>query len=361
MTVQARIAVLPPGTHELDLREVELPAPAPHEVIVAQRAFGVCHSQLDRIYDLSRRSPMLLGHESIGTVVEVGTEVDYVGPGDEVLTTWIPRTPLAGRPPIPSRVGFPDGSIASTHNTFTWGTHAVVDEQWLVKAPAGTSSDLGSVIGCALMTGAGAVLNSAELREGHAVAVWGTGGVGLCAIAAAAALRGLTPIVAVDVDDEKLALARRFGATEVVNAKETDAVEAVRALTPHEDGTRGADRVLDCTGIGANVAVSLAAVRPGIRGAGIRGGAVVLVGIPRAPFELNSMDLLNGEKGLLGCVGGGCDPERDFATFAAWTRDGLFDPGALVTDRYALDDLDRAVDDLHHGRVRGRAVVELPA
>jgi len=85
----------------------------------------------------------------------------------------------------------------------------------------------------------------------------------------------------------------------------------------------------------------------------------VLVGIPRVPFELSAFDLLNGEKQLVGCVGGSCDPERDFAIFAGWVRDGSFDPGALVTDRYSLDDLNTAVDDLHHGRVRGRAVVEL--
>lgn len=358
MSVDALIAVLPPGQEELELREVRIDAPGPYEVVVRQRAFGVCHSQLDRIFDTSRTASMLLGHESIGTVVEVGPEVTYVAPGDEVLTTWIPRTPLLGRAPVPSRVVFPGGDEASTHNTFTWGTHAVVDEQWLVKAPAGTSPDLGAIIGCALMTGAGAVLNSADVQRGQAVAVWGTGGVGLCALSAAV-VRGASPIVAVDVDDDKLELARRFGATELVNARTTDAVAAVRELTPHDDGTRGADYVFDCTGIGANLPVSLAAVRPGIRGAGIPGGADVMVGIPRARFELSAFDLLDGEKSLVGCVGGSTDPERDFPTYIEWTRDGRFDPSALVTDRYPLAELNAAVDDLHHGRVRGRAVVEV--
>jgi S-(hydroxymethyl)glutathione dehydrogenase/alcohol dehydrogenase len=358
MATDARIAVLPPGQETLELREVTLDSLGPYEVVVAQRAFGVCHSQLDRIYDPSRTATMLLGHESIGTVVEVGPEVDYVAPGDEVLTTWIPRTPLLGRPPVPSRVAFAGGDEASTHNTFTWGTHAVVDEQWLVKAPAGTSLDLGAIIGCALMTGAGAVLNTADVQRGQAVAVWGTGGVGLCAISAAVA-RGAAPVIAVDVDDDKLKLAQQFGATELVNARATDAVAAVRDLTPHSDGTRGADYVFDCTGIGSNIPVSLAATRPGVRGAGIRGGADVMVGIPRASFELSAFDLLNGEKSLLGCVGGSCEPVRDFPTFMEWTRDGRFDPSALVTDRYPLEQLNTAVDDLHHGRVRGRAVVEV--
>ena len=96
-------------------------------------------------------------------------------------------------------MAFPDGDEASTHNTFTWGTHAVVDEQWVVKAPAGTASDLGAVIGCALMTGAGAVMNTAAVRAGQSVVVWGTGGVGLCALAGAAIL-GAAPVIAVDID-----------------------------------------------------------------------------------------------------------------------------------------------------------------
>ncbi|MEV4033612.1 zinc-binding dehydrogenase [Streptomyces umbrinus] len=358
MTVDARIAVLPAGQEQLELRDVTLDVLGPHEVIVRQRAFGVCHSQLDRIFDPNRTSSMLLGHESIGTVVEVGADVGYVRPGDEVLTTWIPRTPLAGRRPVPSRIVFPDGDEARTHNTFTWGTHAVVDEQWVVKAPQGTPLDLGSIIGCALMTGAGAVMNTAEVQPGQSVAVWGAGGVGLCAIAGASIL-GASRVIAVDIDADKLQLAKQFGATDVVDARAGDPVEAVRALTPHRDGTRGVDFSFDCTGLGKNIPVSLAAVRPGIRGSGIRGGADVLVGIPRVPFELDAMDLLTGEKRLVGCVGGSCDPLRDFPTFVDWVRDGRFDPSALVTDRYSLDQLNTAVDDLRHGRVRGRAVVEL--
>jgi S-(hydroxymethyl)glutathione dehydrogenase / alcohol dehydrogenase len=359
MAVEAKIAVLPVGDQTLQFRHARL-EPGPFEVVVKQTSFGVCHSQLDRVYSSTpHETALVLGHESVGTVAAVGPDVDYVGVGDPVFTTWIPRSPLDGRAPRPSRVVFPDGSEARTHNTFTWGTHAMLDEQYVVKAPADVPADLGTVIGCALMTGAGSVLNSADVQAGQTVAVWGAGGVGLCAVAAAA-IRGAAAIIAIDIDDDKLALARRFGATALVNAKEADPAKAVRDLTAHPDGTRGADVCLDCTGLGANIPVSLAAVRPGIRGSGRRGGVNVLVGIPRVPFELHAMDLINGEKALLGCVGGGCDLERDFATFVGWTRDSRFDPTALVTNRYPLADLNTAVDDLHHGRVLGRAVIELP-
>ncbi|XVV10188.1 zinc-binding dehydrogenase [Actinoplanes sp. CA-131856] len=357
MAVPARIAVLAPDRQILDLHEVNLQA-GPYEVVVEQRAFGVCHSQLDRIFDPGRSTPMVLGHESVGVVVAAGDRVTYVRPGDDVVITWIPRTPLLGRPPDPTFVVLADGARATTHNTFTWGTHALVDEQYVVKAAPGLSRDLGAVIGCALMTGAGAVMNTAGVVAGQSVAVWGTGGVGLCAVAAASIL-GADPVIAVDIDDDKLKLARRFGATAVINAATGDPVTAIRELTAHADGTCGVDVALDCTGRGANIPISLAAVRPGIRGAGIRGGADILVGIPRTPFPLDSFDLLNGEKSLVGCVGGSCDPARDFTTFTEWSSSGQFDAAALVTDRYTLEQLNTAVDDLHAGRVGGRAVVEL--
>jgi Zn-dependent alcohol dehydrogenase len=358
MAVQARIAVLPPGQQGLELREAVLEA-GPYEVIVEQRAFGVCHSQLDRIYTGGRTESMVLGHESIGTVVEVGERVDYVQVGDEVFTTWIPRNPLAGRVPVPPTVVFPDGDVGRTHNTFTWGTHALADEQYVAKAPSDASPDLGAIIGCALMTGAGAVLNSVRVQPGQTVAVWGAGGVGLCAIAAAANVHAAA-VIAVDIDEDKLKLAQRFGATHLINAKHSDPVATIRQLTPHEDGTAGVDYGFDCTGLGKNIPVSLSAVRPGIRGSGIRGGSDVLVGIPRVPFELDSMDLLGGEKSLIGCVGGSSAPARDFEVFVEWSRTGRFDPSALVTNRYSLNELNLAVSDLHHGRVRGRAVIELP-
>jgi Zn-dependent alcohol dehydrogenase len=358
MSVDAQVAVLQPGTHILELREVKLGDPAPHEVLVEQHSFGVCHSQLDRIFDPSRRAPMLLGHESIGTVVAVGASVTYVEPGDQVFTTWMPRTPLNGRPPVAATLPLSDGQVATALNAYTWGTHAVVDEQYLIKVEGEVNQDLGSVVGCAVMTGAGAVLNSAPVRLGQSVAIWGAGGVGLCAVAGAR-ISGAAQIIAVDVNGEKLSLARKFGATDTVNARATDPVKAIRSLSPRDDGTAGVDISFDCTGIGSNVAVSLAAVRPGVRGTGLRGGVNVLVGIPREPFQLDSFDLLNGEKTLAGSVGGGCRPERDFRTFIEWTRDGRFDPSLLVTDRFGLDAINEAVDALHHGRVGGRAVVEL--
>jgi Zn-dependent alcohol dehydrogenase len=250
-----------------------------------------------------------------------------------------------------------NGTHAVTHNTFTWATHVVLDEQHVVKAPEGTPDMLGSIIGCAVMTGAGAVLNLVRRGPGQlSVAVWGAGGVGLSAVAAARNL-GAHPVIAVDVDDTKLRLAREFGAGELVNAAKVDPVARVRELTRSDRGFEGADYVFECTGRPECVRLSVAAARGGIPGLE-HGGSAVVVGAPQRPVELDGMDILYGQKRLVGCLGGGCVPDRDFPTFVDWTRDGRLDLDALVTDRYPLDGVNDAVADLRAGRIRGRAILE---
>jgi Zn-dependent alcohol dehydrogenase len=353
MSVQARVAVLPPGQDSLELQTVELPDPGPWEVVIEQKAFGICHSQLD-VIDRQRTEPLVIGHESTGVVTATGGEVTHVQAGDEVLLTWIPRSPDLNRKPGASRVPLSDGRVAVTHNVFAWATHVLADEQYVVRAPDGVPADLSSIIGCAIMTGSGSVLNTAGDVAGRSVAVWGVGGVGLAAVAAARAL-GASRVIAVDINDKKLEVARAMGADQLVNALSSDAVAAVRALT--KDGS-GVDFALDCTGRGDNIEKSLAAVRPGVSGRN-RGGTLVLVGAPRAPFEFSAMQLLQGQKGMLGSLGGDCLPERDFPVFSEWFRAGQLDLHALVTNRYSLDQVNDGVDDLRAGRVIGRAIVEL--
>jgi S-(hydroxymethyl)glutathione dehydrogenase / alcohol dehydrogenase len=353
MSVQASVAVLPPGQDTLELETVELPGPGPWEVAIKQKAFGICHSQLD-VIDRRRTEPLVIGHESTGVVTATGSEVTHVRAGDEVLLTWIPRSPELSRKPGASRVPLPDGRVAVTHNVFAWATHVLADEQYVVRAPDGVPADLASIIGCAIMTGSGSVLNTAGDVAGRSVAVWGVGGVGLAAVASAHAL-GASPVIAVDINDEKLDVARAMGADQLVNALSVDAAVEVRALT--KEGS-GVDYSFDCTGRGDNVQKSLAAVRPGVPGRN-RGGTLVLVGAPRAPFEFNGMELLAGQKGMLGTLGGDCLPERDFPVFAQWFRAGQLDLDALVTNRYSLDQVNHAVDDLRTGKVLGRAIVEL--
>jgi Zn-dependent alcohol dehydrogenase len=364
MPTAARVVVLPAEPGPLQIQDVLLPDPGPHQVVVRQHATGVCHSQLHQMHR-PRTAPVVLGHESTGVVLAAGAEVTHVTEGDEVLVTWVPRTVEPGdRAPAGVRLDLADGSVAATGNVFTWADHTIADERYVVKAPPGTPKDLGSVIGCAVMTGAGAVLHTAPVQPGDSVAVFGVGGVGLSAVAAAA-VAGADPVIAVDLSDEKLAMAARFGATELVNGSQGDAVEAVRALT-RRPGIRdmggqevsGVDFAFDCIGVPSTMAQILAAVRPGAFGYQ-RGGTAVLVGVPQTTLELDTRDLLIHEKRYIGSIGGSCSPDRDFPTLVQWHRDGRLDLAALVTERFTLDQINEATTALDEGRISGRAILEL--
>jgi S-(hydroxymethyl)glutathione dehydrogenase / alcohol dehydrogenase len=308
---------------------------------VEQRAIGICHSQLDHIAHADSTKPLVLGHESAGVVIAIGEGVEHLGAGDDVVLTWLPRS--RERPPRPVRLTLANGQAVVTRNIYTWATHALADEQYVVKAPAGLSADLASIIGCAIMTGAGAVINCAKVQAGCSAAIWGTGGVGLAAVAAARNT-GATPIIAVDIDEVKLQLAKRVGADHLVNATHADPVTELRRLTSTGDGLAGVAYSIDCTGQAGNLPKAVAAVRPGLPG-GRPGGTAVLVGAIRGSFELPGMELINGQKRLAGCLGGACLPDRDFPVFFDWFGSGRLDLAALVTDRYSLDQVSQGVDD----------------
>ena len=359
MPISARVAVLPPGQQTLEIKDVTFDDPGPYQVIVRQLASGVCHSQLHQIHQ-TRTEPVVLGHESTGVVEAIGSAVEHLKVGDPVLVTWVPRSPQAVyRRAVPARLAFEDGTTAISQNVFTWATHTLADEQYVVKAPEGTPTDVGSIIGCAVMTGAGAVLHSTEVQPGDSVPVWGVGGVGLSAIAAARNA-GADPIIAVDLDDAKLEMAKQFGATLTVNAATSDAVSEIRRLTPGDRDTDlgGVDWAFDCIGRTISTQQAIASARRG-HTASTRGGAAVLVGIPTEPVEVSSIDVVIGEKRIIGSLGGSCEPDTDFPVLVQWYLDGKLDLDKLVTARYSLDDINQACADLQAGKISGRAILDL--
>ena len=360
MAISGRIVVLPAGTQELKVKDYTFPDPEPHQVIVRQHASGVCHSQLHEIHR-ERTADRILGHESTGVVEAVGSAVTHVAVGDYVMVTWVLRSPQTPfRAPAGASLTFADGTTAAG-NVFTWATHTVADELYVVKAPEATPKFSGAIIGCAVMTGAGAVLHSAEVKQGQSVAVWGVGGVGLSAIAAARAA-GANPIIAVDLEDEKLEMAKRFGATHGVNARTGDAVEGVRKLTPGDRPADlgGADFAFDCIGRVIATQQAIAAVRRG-HTAATRGGSAYLVGVPTEPVLVDSTDLLIGEKKFIGSLGGSCIPEEDFPLFVDWYSSGKLDLDSLVTARYPIDEINQACADLAAGKIAGRAILDFTA
>ena len=224
--------------------------------------------------------------------------------------------------------------------------------------------DVTAIIGCAVMTGAGAVLNTAKVRPGDSVAVFGVGGVGLSAITAAK-VAGAFPLIAVDLDDEKLEFARSFGATHTVNAGTSDAVEAIRALTTKPDRwdfngkpVAGVDFAFDCIGVPKTMQQIALAARTGAFGRE-PGGNAILVGVPTTAPDFDYGHLLMSEKRYIGSLGGSCEPDRDFPMFLGWYAEGQLKLNEMVTARYRLEDINEAVDDLHHGRIAGRAILDL--
>ena len=362
MPTPARVIVLPADDGPLKVVDVELPDPAPHQVIVKQYASGVCHSQLHQMHT-PRQSPVVLGHESTGIVLQIGSAVTHVKEGDTVMVTWVPRDANAAtRDPDSAELKLADGSTAVSQNVFTWADTTIADEQFVVKVDANIEKEVTSIIGCAVMTGAGAVENTAAVKEGDSVAIFGVGGVGLSAVVAAKKL-GANPIIAIDLDDEKLAFAKEFGATHTINAGATDPVAAIKALTTHPDRSTmfegpvsGADFVFDCIGLKQTMEQIVPAVRSGHFGAE-PGGTAVLVGVPMTSVELNATDMLINEKKFIGSIGGSCSPDRDFSKYLEWYAEGSLNLDAMVTARYSIDDINEATRALAAGEIAGRAIL----
>lgn len=364
MPTPARVVVVPGEPGPLQIREVNLPDPGPYQVVVKQFASGVCHSQLHQMHRPRTGNAQILGHESTGVVIAAGSEVKHVKEGDHVMVTWVPRDgEHATRHADGVALDVGGGVIARTGNSFTWADNTIADEQYVVKIDKSERTDVTAIIGCAVMTGAGAVYYTAGVKKGQSVAVFGVGGVGLSAIAAAAVV-GADPIIAVDLDESKLEFAKKFGATIGVNASQGDAVEQIRKLTPVEGEfdmvgrpVAGVDFAFDCIGVRQTMEQILPAVRAGVLGAR-SGGVAVLVGVPTTPVELQAADLLINEKKYIGSIGGSCRPDRDFPMFLRWFREGDLDLDALVTTRYKLDEINEATDALASGKIAGRAIME---
>ena len=361
MSTKGRAAILVEANQPLVVDEVAFPDPAADQVLVKLFSSGICHSQLHTMRRAPRPGqhlPALLGHEATGIVAARGREVKHVKEGDHVITTWVDRNNSNTPQPLvnhalndrPQSVAEWKGKRVS-HSAATWAEYALASERVVVPMPKDVATDVTAVIGCAVMTGAGAIINTLQVKSGQSVAVFGAGGIGLCAIAAAAIVDAY-PIVAVDVSEEKLAFARRFGATHAVNASAVDAVQAIHQLT---EG--GVDYAIDAIGLPQTQEQILRAVKPGFSGRD-RGGTALLIGItpPNAQASLDT-SLFIGNRSFTRTSGGDCRPDRDFPLFVRWYREGKLKLTDLVTRRYTIDQINTAVDDLEHGRILGRGIL----
>jgi len=340
--------------------DIELPEPGPTQVLVRHFATGVCHSQLHELHRPNPNLPLVLGHESTGVVEAKGKDVSHVKEGDHVMVTWVPRNATSRTPrPTPASVSYKGqqvyfGAPAYT-GTFTWARDTVADQQMVVPLDKSVATDVTSIIGCAVMTGAGAALNAAQVRPGDSVVIIGAGGVGLSVIQACANLSAY-PIIVVDLTDEKLDFARQFGATIGINARNEDPVARVRELMGGEP-TSGVDFAFDAIGSGRTMEQILhmaRARRPGERD----GGVAVLVGVPHGETPPLPMHMLFGGKVYRGAPGGCSTPDDDFPLLVRWFQQGKMPLDLMVTRRYKLEQINEACDALARGEIAGRAIVE---
>ncbi len=345
------------------VEELQLRSPGRHDVHVRLGASGVCHSDLS-ISDgtIPHPLPAVLGHEGAGTVIAVGPDVTTVGPGDHVVLAWVAPCRacffcLRGHPElcehgldhayaVPYATAADDTPVLAAFGTATFGEETIVPERACVRIDPSFPLELGALVGCGVVTGVGAVTNSAHVEPGASVAVVGCGGVGLAAIQGAR-LAGAAPIIAIDRVASKLELARRCGATEVVDASTTDPVAAVRDLT----AGRGADFAFEVVGRSDTIQAAFEMTR--------RAGTCTIVGAgsPTDMVQFGALPLMVGAKTLRGCVYGSTDPARDFPEVVRLQQLGKLDLDALVTRRIALDELDDAFRAMQAGEVARSIIV----
>ncbi|MFF7332105.1 Zn-dependent alcohol dehydrogenase [Streptomyces sp. NPDC090306] len=359
--MSVRAAVLPAVGAPLEITGIDLPEPGPGQVRVRLAAAGVCHSDLSLTNGTMRLPvPAVLGHEGAGTVVAVGEGVASVAPGAEVVLNWAPAcgdchpcslgevwlcvNALNGAAAVHARRADDGTELHPGLNVAAFAEETVVPENCLLPAPEGVPLADAALLGCAVLTGYGAVHHSAGVRPGETVAVFGVGGVGLAALQAAR-IAGASKIVAVDVSPAKEELARAAGATDYVVASETTPRE-IRALT----GKQGVDVSVECVGRAVTIRAAWESTR--------RGGRTTVVGIGGKDQQVtfNALEIFHWGRTLSGCVYGNCDPAADLPVLASHVRAGRLDLGMLVTERIALDGIPAAFENMLAGK-GGRAVV----
>lgn len=345
--------------------ETTLADPAPHEIVVEVAASGLCHSDLSIAqHGMGFPMPVLLGHEVAGVVAEVGAAVTTVAVGDRIVVCMVAGCAVcpecrAGRPyrcsnvasleraPGESpRIARGDEPIAQFMGVGGFAERVLVHENLAIPIPDELSFDVACLLGCGVVTGAGAAVNTAGIRPGDTVAVIGCGGVGLNTIQGAA-LTGASRVIAVDLQPAKLDLARRFGATDIVNAGEADAVEAVRDLTGG-----GVTHAFEVIGMQPTAEQAVRMLRIG--------GTALLIGVQKPGNTLGNLDLFGDiilpQRKIVGVSMGSTRPHHDIPMFADLYLRGRFNLDDLVSERISLDEIDRGYRMLADGAV-ARAVI----
>jgi S-(hydroxymethyl)glutathione dehydrogenase/alcohol dehydrogenase len=366
-----RAAVLPGINQPLEVREdVEIESPRAGEIKIRMGASGVCHSDLSiqngTLY--GGPAPLVCGHEGAGVVEDVGPDVADLRPGDHIVVSWVPQCGQCyfcrrGQPNLceagatATMAGsLLDGSTRLTSQgaplhqmaaTGTFSEYAIIPAMSAVKIDTDIDLKVAALIGCGVLTGVGAAMNTASIATGDTVAVIGCGGVGLNVIQGAR-IAGADRVIAVDMVDRKLELAKQFGATDTVNAGAVNAISAVMDLTEQ----RGADVTFEVIGLDPTIQQAITMAR--------RGGQAILVGVPALDVMVTipaMIGLIVQEKTVKGCWYGSSDVRRDVPRLVDLYRKGQLKLDELISREIKLDGINDAYDAMKSGEVARSVVV----
>ncbi len=345
--MKIKAAILVQNKAPLEIAEIETPDRLRFgQVFVKIDYSGICGAQINEIEGAKgpdKFLPHLLGHEGCATVLDVGEGVKTVKKGDKVVMHWRPSNAIQSETPSYSW----NGKKVNAGWVTTFNTHAIVSENRLTPIPADFDSKLAPLFGCAITTAIGVINNNAHVKVGQSVVVIGVGGVGLC-IAQAAQLVSANPIIAVDIVDSKLDMAKRFGATHCINSKATpDLDKAIRDIV----GPQGADVVVETTGNARVIETAYGFTQPK--------GKTILVGVPRKGDNISIYSLpLHFKKILTGSEGGDAEPHNDIPRYIRLVQAGRFKLDGLITHEFKLAQINEAIELVKAGDA-GRVVVTM--
>ncbi|MDB5799573.1 MAG: dehydrogenase [Rhodocyclales bacterium] len=340
-----KAAILIEQRKPLVIEEIELPETlGVGQVLVKVHYSGICGSQIGEIDGAKGEDkflPHLLGHEASGTVIETGPGVKHVKAGDTVVMHWRKSQGIEGAPPVYRW----RGSQVNAGWIATFNEYAIVAENRLTTIPSGSDIEVAALFGCAVTTGFGVVENNAKIRIGESVVVFGAGGVGLN-IVQAVALVSAYPIIAVDLHDGRLELARQMGATHLINASTQDAEQAIRSLI----GARGLDCFIDNTGNPTIIELGYGLTHAQ--------GRVTLVGVPKKGNNISIHSLaLHFGKQLSGSQGGETVPHLDIPRYMQLFQAGRIKLKELITEQFELNDINTAIERMRSGAASGRCLI----
>ena len=317
------------------------------QVLVRVEVSSICGRQIGEITGAKGEDkflPHLLGHEGGGVVEEIGPGVTTVKAGDKVVMHWRKGNGIESN--FPKYLW--NNDVIGGGLVTTLGEYSVVSENRLTPVPSSIPSEIAALFGCAVTTALGLVNNEARLKIGQSIAVIGTGGVGLNIIQAAALVTA-NPIIAIDIQNERLQMAMQLGATHSINNKNNDLVENISKIA----GSKGVDVIVDTSGVPELIEVAYRLTAPG--------GRMIMVGQPHFSKSLTIKNFSNNFTGktIKDSEGGATNPVQDIPRYIKLFEDGKLELEKIITNRYRLDDINLAIKDLQSGHINGKCIIEM--